>query len=101
VDSRGSAHGRGIRGRGLCSRVAGRPAQTAWVAEKRAGARETPDARRWRAGMAAGVAWRVSRVGVGGRTVRHRVVNVYTTFLSSSRDILKINICVGFKVIKE
>jgi hypothetical protein len=29
---------------------------------------------------------RVSWVGVGGRTVRHRVVNAYTTFLSSSRD---------------
>jgi hypothetical protein len=30
---------------------------------------------------------RVTRVGVGGRTVHHRVVNAYTTFLSSSIDI--------------
>jgi hypothetical protein len=38
---------------------------------------------------------RVSRVGVGGRTVRHRVVNAYTTFLSSSRDIHKYLPCMS------
>jgi hypothetical protein len=56
VDSRGSARGCGIQGRRLCSRMARRHAQTAWTTERRAGARETPDTRRWRAGMAAGAA---------------------------------------------
>jgi hypothetical protein len=67
------------RGSGGCSAIFGTREEAADAGRGRRGTTDGADRRERRGG-----GW--SRLGIG-RTVHHRVVDVYTMFLSSSRDI--------------